>query len=185
MYRSQPRVFAVLALVTVVATLAASCGGSDAKAAKPLTTQQVISGIAKQLKDSNALDQSSATCVAKRVARHLSEKDKALATGVQAVKGLSESDQNLLYRAFDACITAAQFADIVAQSTAGAVTGGATGSSDAVSPITTCLAAKLTSQYSTSGDMFKALFGQQGQASILSTLSACGLPGISPSTSAA
>jgi hypothetical protein len=171
------RLFAV-PLLLVVAVLGGACSSSATKsAASRPSTQVVAKQIAKQLTASKFLDQKTATCIGNDVAPKLSVAGESFSkSGVQAVTGLSTSDQKVLDDAFDKCVTATQFAAIVANGTAGATVG-------ASSPVTTCLSAKLVQQYATSGAMFQALFGKQGQASILSMMTSCGVPGISPPTS--
>jgi hypothetical protein len=189
MLRANKAAVAVIALVLVAVALGASCSSSsDTSSSGPAneSTKDVAADISRQLTASKFLDKQAADCVGDRVAPRISQAGKSLSKSVQAITGLSKSDQNLIYTALNKCVSAAQFADIIATGTAGAITGVTTaaGAPTTTSPITTCLAEKLTQKYPTSGEMFQALFGKQNEAEILSMLTSCGIPGISPPSSA-
>jgi len=171
-----PRALVAVAVLLVVTVLATSCDSSKTTSSNE-STAEVSKAIAKQLTATEFLDSSSAKCVATHVATKISDRGKQLARSVQSVTGLSKADQKVLSDGFDACVSAAQLGTIIA-----AVTPGATAGS--TSPTQTCVAAKLAEQYPTSGEMFHALFGTQGQAAIISMMGSCGVPGLTPPTSA-
>jgi uncharacterized protein (UPF0261 family) len=163
-------------LLSVIAVLTASCSSTKSGSSGE-STEAVQKAISKELAATKFLDSASAKCVASHVAPKISNKGKQLAKSVQSVTGLSDADQKVLSDGFDACVSATQLGTIIA-----AVTPGATAGS--TSPTQTCVAAKLAAQYPTSGEMFHALFGTQGQATIISMMGSCGVPGLTPPTSA-
>jgi hypothetical protein len=176
MPRANPRALIAMAFFLVVAVLVASCSSSKSNSANN-STEAVQKAISKELAATKFLDSDSAKCVAAHVAPKISDSGKKLAKSVQSVTGLSKADQKVLSDGFDACVSAAQLGTIIA-----AVTPGATAGSP--SPMQTCVASKLAAQYPSSGEMFHALFGSQGQAAIISMMGSCGVPGLTPPTSA-
>jgi uncharacterized protein (UPF0261 family) len=174
MPRAKPGALTAVAFLVVATVLAASC--SSSKTTSSESSSALSKDIARQLTATKFLDSASAKCVANHVAPKISEKGKQLAKSVQSVTGLSKADQQVLSDGFDACVSAAQLGTIISAVTPGAAPG-------STSPTQTCVAAKLAEQYPTSGAMFHALFGTQGQAAIISMMGSCGVPGLTPPTS--
>ncbi len=178
---SSPSILRAAALMCCfLALLGAGCSSSAPKATSATTTTEsngaLADSIGKQLVQAKLLDPTSAQCVGGHLAPQLSAKGKSISqAGIEAVTSLSSADRAVLESSLDACVTAPQLAKVIASGVASAPSGGST-------PISDCVEAKLTQQYSSSGQMLLALFDQSGQAVVASMLSSCGVPGLAPST---
>ena len=170
------RLTTLLLSAALLVTLA-GCGDDteSGRDADEPTTAAASSGdiddFAKALSTSSkgAVSTSDARCVGEHALPDLSAKGKKALASVDAEGpgALSDDDQEVLFAAFDDCITTASLAEAVVEEMSA-------GADDAFGPSTLdCVTDRLIGDYPNSGDLMRAVLSDDGEAVLGETMTAC------------